>query len=246
MLDNKQTEHASRLLSVSSGCHKPLQMLLHVTANTDMVYTFAVVATRYELGMRAEFLWQGTADFTAWLAASACLELQRALQPQRITTYNHDLARRATAMLLSAWGTSTALGIATDGSTAGLVAIELPWPLQIPPRSSSSNSTAEASTAVRVAVNRVQPSSSTVSVPDDAKGSDGKGSSERGPTPADAAALNLLLREQYSIEVPVACVSGLLFTRISAQIYNTMADYGRLRDVICGLRSSATLRHMPS
>jgi hypothetical protein len=182
--------------------------------------------------MRAEFLWQGTADFTAWLAAPACLELQRALQPRRITSYNHDLARHATVMLLSAWGTKMALGISAGGSTAGLVAIELPWPLQIPSRSSSSSTAA--ATTVRVAVNGIQHGNSTSSATSDNKGSD---SGNSGPTPGDAAALNLLLREQYSIEVPVACVSGLLFTRISAQIYNTMGDYERLRDVMLGLRS---------
>ena len=179
---------------------------------------------RYELGYRAEFLWQGTSDFTAWLAAPACLAVQRALTPAAITTYNHHLAKEATNMLLEAWGTQLAVGIAPDGTTAGLVAIQLPWPLHI--NDSSAGGEAERSL---VAVNRVTSSQ------DPEAGSPGR----RGPTPADAAALNLLLRERYSIEVPVACVSGVLFTRISAQIYNSMQDYERLRDVVLQLRQGA-------
>jgi hypothetical protein len=123
-------------------------------------------------------------------------------------------------MLLEAWGAKVVLGISADGSTAGLVAIELPWPLRVRSPSSSSN----APPAVRVAVNGVWSG----------EGRDGEG--EKGPTAEDAAALNLLLRKKYSIEVPVACVSGMLFARISAQIYNSMPDYVRLKDVVLSLR----------
>lgn len=134
-------------------------------------------------------------------------------------------------MLLQAWGTSMSLGVSADGRTAGLVAIELPWPLNIRSTDSSTSSSTTGAPTVRVAVNGVKTDT-------DETAGDG-GSSSRGPTPADAAALNLLLRQQYKIEVPVACVSGILFTRISAQIYNSMADFTRLRDVICGLRQDA-------
>jgi isopenicillin-N epimerase len=186
---------------------------------------------RYELGYRAEFLWQGTSDFTAWLAAPACLELQRALQPLRVTSYNHSLARQAAQMLLQAWGTNVSLGISADGRTAGLVAIELPWPLNIRSTDSSAGSSTTSAPAVHVAINGVKADS------DDSAGTGG--SSSKGPMPADAAALNLLLREQYKIEVPVAFVAGRLYTRISAQIYNSIADYERLRDVVSGLRQGA-------
>lgn len=123
-------------------------------------------------------------------------------------------------MLLEAWGTKVVLGISADGSTAGLVAIELPWPLRVQSHSSSS----DAPPAVRVAVNGVR------------NGEGGEGEGEEGPAAEDAAALNLFLRQKYSIEVPVACVSGMLFARISAQIYNSMPDYVRLKDVVLSLR----------
>lgn len=187
----------------------------------------AVVSHRYELGYRAEFLWQGTSDFTAWLAAPACLAVQRALQPERITSYNHSLVKEATSMLQQAWGTQVALGIAPDGSTAGLVAIQLPWPLNIPSSSSSSSNRSSTVPKVQVAINGVKAGSE--------ESADGPTGSQ-GPTPADAARLNLFLREQCSIEVPVACVAGVLFTRISAQIYNNVADYERLRDEVLQLR----------
>lgn len=183
---------------------------------------------RYELGFRGEFLWQGTGDFTAWLAAPACIEVQRALGPQRITSYNHALVKQATAMLLEAWGTHMALGVSQDGRTAGLVAIQLPWPLDVRGGSSKgeNSSSSSAPPVVRVAVNGARS----------CKEEEEQQQQGGGPTPADAAALNLLLRQQHCIEVPVACVSGILFVRISAQVYNSMAEYGRLRDVVSSLR----------
>jgi hypothetical protein len=151
--------------------------------------------------------------------------VQRALRPQSITAYNHSLCREACRVLQEAWRTSLALGISADGSTAGLVAIELPWPLDV--RGSSgggggAGSSSSAAAAPRVAVNGVLD----------------KEQQGGGPTPADATALNLLLREQHSIEVPVACVAGKLFARISAQIYNSVEDYVRLKDVVSSLRLS--------
>ena len=36
----------------------------------------------------------------------------------------------------------------------------------------------------------------------------------------------------HQIEVPVKCIQGRLFLRISAHVYNDMNDYYRLTDVV--------------
>lgn len=51
---------------------------------------------------------------------------------------------------------------------------------------------------------------------------------------AAAAALHGRLRERR-IEVPVACVGGELWVRISAQVHNEMADYARLADAVASM-----------
>jgi isopenicillin-N epimerase len=174
----------------------------------------------------------GTSDFTAWLAAPACIALQQALGTARITAYNHGLAKAAAAMLLRAWGTRGVLGIAADGSTAGMVAIELPWPLAID--SGGNGGGCEQQPQVRLAVHGVVQQQQQQSQLQDVGGLP--------PTADDAGALNLALRTRHAIEVPVACIDGVLWVRISAQVYNHMADYERLRDVIGGMKAGAELK----
>jgi hypothetical protein len=62
----------------------------------------------------------------------------QALQPQRVIDYNHSLVKQAVQLLQQAWGTHMVLGISQDGTTAGMAAVEMPWPLAIPDSSSSS------------------------------------------------------------------------------------------------------------
>lgn len=210
-----------------------------------------VVSHGYGLGFRGEFLWQGTADITPWLAVPACLAVLQALQQQRVIDYNHSLVKQAVQLLQQAWGTRMVLGISRDGTTAGMAAVEMPWPLSIPHSSSSSSSNgvcrageageggsysgldnapaaaeAAAATAVIVAVNGV------------AADAGGVGAWEY-PSAAAAAAINKYLREVHCIEVPVACIGGRLFVRISAQIYNSISDYQALADAVLGLAAAA-------
>lgn len=160
-----------------------------------------VTSHGYRLGFRAEFLWPGTADLTGWLAVPACLAVLHALQLPRVMRHNHGLARRAALMLQAAWGTTQQLGVGADGATAGMVAVQLPWPLALP-------------------------------LPQDGGGDEAAAAA---PTAAHAAALNRHLREAGRVEVPVACVAGSLWARISAQVYNSMADYERLKDAVLAL-----------
>lgn len=162
----------------------------------------------------------------------------QALGPHRVARYNHDLVKQAAQLLQQAWGTQLAVGVGKDGSTSGMVAVQLPWPLEIPCTSSndstSSEKNAAAATAavVRVAVNGVVADAGKLHA-------NGAAGSLAPPTPAHAAALNKLLREQYLTEVPVACVAGSLWVRISAQIYNSLDDYRPLANAVLQLQQAA-------
>jgi isopenicillin-N epimerase len=50
----------------------------------------------------------------------------------------------------------------------------------------------------------------------------------------DAMSLHDRLHDDYGIEVPISSWDGALWVRISAQIYNTVADYQRLADAVGG------------
>lgn len=56
------------------------------------------------------------------------------------------------------------------------------------------------------------------------------------PRQSDSASkLHDLLLKEAKIEVPINYWEGKLWVRISAQIYNTLADYEALREAICDL-----------
>jgi hypothetical protein len=49
---------------------------------------------------------------------------------------------------------------------------------------------------------------------------------------AHAEWLNNLLWDKYKVEVPVSSIAGVVYLRISGQIYNVKEDYFALRDAI--------------
>lgn len=51
-------------------------------------------------------------------------------------------------------------------------------------------------------------------------------------TSADAKHVQDTLHERFSIEVPIKCVDGVLYVRISAHVYNSLDDYARLARAI--------------
>ena len=57
--------------------------------------------------------------------------------------------------------------------------------------------------------------------------------------PESASRLHSRLLSDKRIEVPIAFWESRLWVRISAQIYNTMADYESLRDAIAELAADA-------
>lgn len=63
--------------------------------------------------------------------------------------------------------------------------------------------------------------------------------SSRGSEPADAARVRDALLFDHRIEVQVHSGHGCLWARISAQVYNEMADIERLADAVAGLRNAS-------
>lgn len=59
-------------------------------------------------------------------------------------------------------------------------------------------------------------------------------------TSADAKFIQDTLHHTFAIEVPIKCVDGKLYVRISAHMYNSLADYEQLADVLL-LQPSETI-----
>jgi selenocysteine lyase/cysteine desulfurase len=51
-----------------------------------------------------------------------------------------------------------------------------------------------------------------------------------------------LLHYEYHIEVPVKCVQGGLYVRISAHVYNELADYEKLASAVGELIKTCSSR----
>jgi len=70
------------------------------------------------------------------------------------------------------------------------------------------------------------PMMALVRLPDDISG---KGSKER-KTSTDAKRLQDYLYDNH-IEVPIKCINGILFTRVSCHVYNEVREYEKLAEV---------------
>lgn len=82
-----------------------------------------VTSHGYGLGFQGEFLWSGTSDWSAAMAAPTALAVLQALEPAA-SGYRTALLRRAVGLLLEAWGTRAALGV--QAPHACMSAVELP------------------------------------------------------------------------------------------------------------------------
>ena len=88
-----------------------------------------VISHFYGDGYAKEFDWQGTRDFSAWLAVPAALQFLRELGPQRVIEHNHRLAGWAHRMLVEGLGIEPATPL--DGSCLTCMAsIRLPEALR--------------------------------------------------------------------------------------------------------------------
>ena len=73
-----------------------------------------VISHRFGDGFEPEFDWQGTRDFSAWLAVPAALDFLRQLGLERVIAHNHALATWAHHLLVQGLGVEPATPL--DGS----------------------------------------------------------------------------------------------------------------------------------
>lgn len=83
----------------------------------------------YERGFTLEFDWQGTRDFSAWLAAPAAIDFLGRLGWERIRAHNHAMASWAHRSLCERWAVAPLSPL--DGSMlASMAAVPLPAGVQ--------------------------------------------------------------------------------------------------------------------
>ena len=88
-----------------------------------------VISHQFGEGFEPEFDWQGTRDFSSWLAVPAALEFTQALGVDRVIQHNHQLARWAHELLVRGLGAQPATPL--DGSCITCMAVvQLPESLR--------------------------------------------------------------------------------------------------------------------
>jgi isopenicillin-N epimerase len=88
-----------------------------------------IISHRFGDGFEPEFDWQGTRDFSAWLAVPAALGFLRQLGWQRVLRHNHDLATWAHRLLVEGLGVEPVSPL--DGSCLTCMAtVQVPDPLR--------------------------------------------------------------------------------------------------------------------
>uniref|UniRef100_A0A7R9V8T9 Uncharacterized protein n=1 Tax=Chlamydomonas euryale TaxID=1486919 RepID=A0A7R9V8T9_9CHLO len=149
----------------------------------------------------------------------------QALGVERCREYCVHLVRSAAAMLTVAWG-GGAPALAPPEMHSHMALVGLP---------------------LAVAAACAKADKDTASGGGGAAGSSGAGGGSRATggsgaspdaasaTSADAKLVQDQLHHGFRIECPVKCIAGYLYVRISAQVYNEMADYERLRDAVLAL-----------
>ena len=98
---------------------------LRVRADAAAQVHPCIISHRFGEGFEPEFDWQGTRDFSAWLAVPAALQFMRALGVQRVIEHNHALARWAHELLVQGLGVQPSTPL--DGSCLTCMAgVQLP------------------------------------------------------------------------------------------------------------------------
>lgn len=77
-----------------------------------------VISRGFGQGFLAEFDWQGTRDFSAWLSLPDALAFRASLGDSRVRAYCHELAGRAAAFLAEQWQTEAEPSPAMQGFMA--------------------------------------------------------------------------------------------------------------------------------
>jgi hypothetical protein len=176
---------------------------------------------------------------------STALKLHALAGPARSREYMHTLLEQACHLLLGAWGThllapldmcaSMALvglpdGVSEAGAGAPAAAAEAGGVRGGPgaPGMAARAGPGAASSAAAAEAGGVRGGPGAPGMA--ARAGPGAASS------ADAKYVQDVLHYRHRIEVPVKCIQGRLYVRISAALYNELADYRALAVAVQGMR----------
>ena len=195
-----------------SNCHKHLcsprgAAVLWAALGTHAFLRPRVVSHGAGHGFTSAFSWDGCRDYSPVLALCATLRWWRAVGPTRAAEHMRVTLAAGVAVLLLRWQTHT-LVPAHMCSNMALVRL----PADSLPRSEASRPLNEAVLDELLA--RLPPAL------------DGHATS------ADAKEWQDWLHCQAAVEVPVKCIQGHLYVRISAHIYNEQNDFDTLAKAV--------------
>jgi isopenicillin-N epimerase len=83
-----------------------------------------VISNFHGAGFPQEFDWQGTRDYSAWLAVEAALDFVQAFGAARYRQHLHDQAQQAAALLCAHWQ----VRLPAAEQFAAMVSLPWPWP----------------------------------------------------------------------------------------------------------------------
>ncbi|GAX74265.1 hypothetical protein CEUSTIGMA_g1714.t1 [Chlamydomonas eustigma] len=197
-------------------------------------------------GFTSDFIWDGCRDYAPFLGVSSALGMWQALGFDRCRTYCQNLLRDAVDLLTTAWRSRT---LAPPEMCANMALIALPEKLaeaaeQYILRASSLHSdNAVSGSASDHALHLQEVSGDGVEdvardgVEDKTRDGVKDVTSRQIPwtgaaTSTDAKLVQDILHHRFCIECPVKCIQGILYVRVSVQIYNEMGDYQKLGKAI--------------
>lgn len=194
-----------------SNCHKHLCSprgcaVLWTSPGARVGLRPVVVSHGTGSGFTSDFIWDGCRDYAPSLVIPQTLRWWAAVGLDRAVTYMREMLVTGVAALLTRWQTHTLVPMSSSLSAPTMALVRLPV----------GSSPPEQMLDVETLLARRPP------------GDDGTASS------ADAKAMQDALF-QRAVEVPVKCIQGRLYVRVSAHIYNTRDDYVRLGDAVAGI-----------
>jgi selenocysteine lyase/cysteine desulfurase len=160
-------------------------------------------------GFTSDFMWDGCRDYSPALAVTHTLRWWRAIGERRAGAYVTATLAAGVAALLARWQTHTLVPL-TLCSNMALVCL----PADAPPGAGAAMPAPPATADAAELLQRQPPIC------------DGS------CTSADAKEWQDWLHFRAAVEVPVKCIQGCLYVRITAHIYNEARDYEVLADAV--------------
>ena len=168
----------------------------------------AVVSHGEDDGFLSRFMWDGCRDYSAQLSLPAILDYWNAVDVDTVRVEMQRNLKEGVQILASYWHP----GVCSDKGDASCV----------------EKHSAEAGLTL-VPLEMHAPMMALVRLPDRISGGDkGTSSAVMGPkTSTDAKRVQDFLYS-HNVEVPIKCVCGVLYARVSCHVYNTADEFERL------------------